>query len=80
MQPADAALEPGLLVVDRDDDVDLHGRQEPGAVGRGEGGLEEGGSGHDPTLGGGRGESLGAPWELAEQMEPGFVTNCALRV
>ena len=43
------------------------GDRRPRAVARGERGLREGGSGHDPTLGHRRGEPLWAPWELAER-------------
>ena len=67
VQAADAALEPGLLVVDRDDDVDLHGWQEPRAVARRRAGAGGGWERPWPTPRPRRGEPLWAPWELAER-------------
>jgi hypothetical protein len=55
MQPTDAALEPDLLVVDRDDDVDLRGRPEGGAVRSG----RRDGHGHPSSFGSLRASSVG---------------------
>ena len=64
VQAADAALEPGLLVVDGDDDLDVGARGRRDAVATGSRHVDE--IKHATSIGSARQSPLGRPWEDAE--------------